>query len=232
MRLHELTKLGLTDAESLIYQTVLKIGCCSVKDISKEAGFHRTNIYDILEQLKEKGLITYTKEGKTTFYKASDPQNLYAVLEEKKEFLDGIFLNLQELHKQQKGEIEVEVYKGDEGMKAVWRDILKENKPTYGFGVKGQLREKLPVFAMQWLREAKKQKLQYYGIYTEKNVPSYYTKIKFVSEELSGPVATFIYGDKININIWEPSLVAITIKSKLVAQMYKKHFDLLWKLAK
>ena len=232
MKLHELTKLGLTEAESNIYQTVLKIGRCSVKDISKESGFHRTNIYDILEQLKEKGLITFSKEGKSTYYNVSDPQNLYSVLEEKKEFLDTIFPELLSLHKEQKREIEVEVYKGNEGMKAVWRDILKENKTTYGFGVKGQLREQLPIFAKQWLRDAKKQKLKYYGIYTEKNVPSYYTKIKFVSEELSGPVATFIYGDKININIWEPSLVAITIKSKLVAEMYKKHFDLLWKIAK
>ena len=54
--------------------------------------------------------------------------------------------------------------------------------------------------------------------------PSYFTKIKYVSKELSGPVATFIYGDKININIWDPNLVAIVIKSKLVASMYKPDF--------
>ncbi len=232
MKLHELSKLGLTETESIIYQTVLKIGRCTVKEISKEAGFHRTNIYDILEQLKEKGLITYSKEGKSTYYKASDPTNLYQILEEKKEFLDQILPELVNMQEEEKDKISVEIYKGNEGMKAVWRDVLKENKPTYGFGIKGQLRENLPTFAKQWLRDAKKQKLKYYGIYTEKNTPSYYTKIKFVSEELSGPVATIIYGDKININIWEPSLVAITIKSKLVAEMYKKHFDLLWKIAK
>jgi len=233
VKLQELNKLGLTDAESLIYQTVLKIGKCSVKDISKEAGFHRSNIYDILEQLKEKGLITYSKEGKTTLYRASNPENLYGVLAEKKDFLDSIFMELKNMQKQNNGEIEVEVYKGTEGMKAVFRDILKENKTLYAFGVKGQFRENLKSYAPQWYRDAKKQKLKYYGIYTDKKAkPPMSTKIKFVSEELSGPVATFIYGDKININIWEPSLVAITIKSKLVAQMYKKHFDLLWKIAK
>lgn len=61
---------------------------------------------------------------------------------------------------------------------------------------------------------------------------SYFTDLRYVSEELSGPVATFIYGDKVNINIWDPSMVCILIHSKLVADMYKKHFDLLWKVAK
>ncbi len=228
----QLAKLGLTEAESTIYYSVLKLGVCTVKDISKDCGFHRTNIYDILEQLKEKGLITFFKEGKTMKYGVTDPRNLYEFLREKKELLDSIFPNIEKLHKVSSEAIQVEVYKGKEGMKSTFRDILKEGKPLYAFGVKGQLREKLPIFAKQWLRDAKNKKLPYYGIYTTKNPPSYYTKIKYVSKELSGPVATFIYADKININIWDPNLVAIVIKSKLVAQMYKKHFDLLWKIAK
>ncbi len=229
----KLISLGLTEAESLIYYTVLKLGNCTVKQIAKECGFHRTNIYDILEQLKEKGLITFFKEGKTMKYNASDPNNLYELLKEKEEILDSILPDLKGLYNNSSDEIQVEIYKGVEGMKSAWRDMIKEGKTLYGFGVKGQLREKLPVFAEQWLRDIKKKKIQYYGIYTKRgNNPSYYTKIKYVSEELSGPVATFIYGDKININIWDPSLVSIVIKSKLVAEMYKKHFNLLWKIAK
>jgi hypothetical protein len=117
-------------------------------------------------------------------------------------------------------------------MKSAFRDMVKEAKPIYGFGIKGQLREKLPVFAEQWIRDLRNKKIEYYGIYTKRYPPSYYTELRYVSEELSGPVATFIYGDKININIWDPNLVAIIIRSDLVAQMYKKHFNLLWKIAK
>jgi predicted transcriptional regulator len=233
METNKLISLGLTEAESLIYYSVLKLGNCTVKKIAKECGFHRTNIYDVLEQLKEKGLITFFKEGKTTMYGASDPNNLYELLREKEESLNTIFPGLKELYEKTSDEIQVEVYKGVEGMKSAWRDMIKEGKPLYGFGIKGQLREKLPVFAEQWLRDVKKKKIPYYGIYTKRgNNPSYFSEIKYVSEELSSPVATFIYGDKININIWDPSLIAIVIKSKLVAGMYKKHFDLLWKVAK
>jgi sugar-specific transcriptional regulator TrmB len=233
MEIKKLSKLGLTEAESKIYYAVLKLKNCTVRDISKECGFHRTNIYDILEQLKEKGLIATVKEGKRMRYSVSDPNNFYELLKEKKELLDSIYPELQEIYSTSSEGIQVEVYKGKEGMKVSFRDMLKEKKSIYGYGVKGQLREKLPIFAEQWMRDAKSKKIPYYGIYTQRNnAPGYFTEIKYVSKELSGPVATFIYGDKININIWDPNLVAIVIKSKLVATMFKKHFDLLWKTAK
>ena len=232
MQSQQLVKLGLTGAEAVIYSSVLKLGVCTVKDISKDTGFHRTNIYDILEQLKEKGLISDYKESKTAKYQAADPNNFYAFLNEKKEILNSIFPDLEKLYNEKTEAIQVEVFKGNEGMKVAFRDILKTGKPLYAFGVKGQLRDKLSVFSQQWLRDLKNKKIKYYGIYTKKDhLPPYYTEVKFVSEELSSPVATFIYGDKININIWEPSLTAIVITSPLVASMYKKHFDLLWKIA-
>ncbi|HLD12670.1 MAG TPA: helix-turn-helix domain-containing protein [Candidatus Nanoarchaeia archaeon] len=230
--MQDLTPLGLTKAESIIYYSVLKQGTCTVKHIAKDCGFHRTNIYDILEQLKEKGLITFSKQGKTLVYTASDPQNFYNLLEEKKQFLDTLLPQLQELHKKPFEGIDIEVYKGEEGMKSAFRDMIREQKTIYGYGIKGQLREKLPVFAKQWLRDAQHKKIKYYGIYTEKKPPSYYTEIRYLPKEYGSPVAIFIYGDKININIWEPSLVAIVIHSPLITHMYRQHFNLLWGIAK
>ena len=160
MDISKLEKLGLTKSESIIYSAMLKIGVSTVRDISKESGFHRTNIYDILEQLKEKGLITFFKEGKVSKYKVSDPQNLYAYLKEKEELLNSLFPEIEKLHNVSNDLVQVEIYKGTEGMKSAWRDMIKEKKEIYGFGVKGQLREKLPLFAEQWLRDAKNNKIK------------------------------------------------------------------------
>jgi hypothetical protein len=40
------------------------------------------------------------------------------------------------------------------------------------------------------------------------------------------------YAGKDFINIWQPTMIAIVIKSKTVASSYKKHFDLPLQLAK
>ena len=95
---HQFTRLGLTDAESLIYYAIIKLGTGTVKDISKECGFHRTNIYDVLDTLKEKGRVTFFKEGKGQKFRASDPHVLYDLLNEKKELLD---LRLRSFDKQE-----------------------------------------------------------------------------------------------------------------------------------
>jgi sugar-specific transcriptional regulator TrmB len=233
MEISKLIEMGLSSAEATIYYAVVKLGNCSVRDISKESGFHRTNIYDVLEQLKEKGLIVFYSEGKTMKYGASDPSNLKALIKEKEEILNSFLPELLGLYKNSKDEIQVEVFKGNEGMKSAWRDMINEGKPLYGYGVKGQLREKLPIFAEQWLRDVKNKKIPLDLIYTKRgDLPRYYSEVRYVSEEFSSPVAILIYGDKVNINIWEPSLMCIVIKSKLVASMYKKHFDLMWKVAK
>ncbi len=233
MNVQDLTKFGLTQAEAIVYQAVLKLKTCTVKQIAHESGFHRTNIYDVLEQLKEKGLVSYFQEGKVMKYGPTNPNNFYELLNEKKELLDTFFPQLKTLYESSPQDVKVEIFKGGEGMKAAWREMVRERKPIHAFGVKGQLREKLPIYAEQFLRDLKHYRIPYTAIYTKRgNDPSYFTDIRYVSEELSGPVATFIYGDKVNINIWEPSMVCILIHSKLVADMYKKHFDLLWKVAK
>ncbi|MBI2549458.1 hypothetical protein HYW21_09005 [Candidatus Woesearchaeota archaeon] len=228
-----LSKIGLSEAESKIYLTVLKLGTVTVKEIAKESGFHRTNIYDVLDKLKEKGLMTFHKVGKTTKYKTADPENLFAYLKEKQLFLDSLMPDLRKLQELCIEDIEVEVYRGEEGMKSAWRDMIKEKKTLYGFGVRGQLREYLPEFAKQFLRDLKKHKIRYYGIYTrgERKPPWYYTEVRYVPHSMSSPVATFIYGNKVNINIWEPTLIAIVITSKGVAETYRKHFKLLWNIA-
>lgn len=233
MNIEELTTLGLTQAEAVIYRSVLKLKTCTVKQIAKESGFHRTNIYDVLEQLKDKGLITYFQEGKVTKYSATDPRNLYGLINEQKELLDSILPSLDKLYSTPTDEVKVEIFKGAEGVKSAWQDMTREGKPIFAFGVRGQMREKMPDYAEKWLNEIKRKKISYFGIYTKRgNDPHYFTEIRYVSEELSTPVATFIYGNKVNINIWEPSMICILIHSKLVADMYKKHFDLLWKIAK
>lgn len=59
------------------------------------------------------------------------------------------------MQKEENDEIQVQVYKGEEGMKAVFRDMLRQGQTIYGLGIKGQLREKMPIFAKQIIRDLK-----------------------------------------------------------------------------
>ena len=64
------------------------------------------------------------------------------------------------------------------------------------------------------------------------NPPSRFYKIKYLSKEFEGTTINLCYGDIILNLIWEPEMVAIRIKSKQLSDNFKRHFELLWKIAK
>ena len=117
-------------------------------------------------------------------------------------------------------------------MKSVFKDIIRTKSDVLGWGATGQLREYLPTFAKQWIRDIKFNKIKNKYIYIKgTEIKESYFEIKVLPQEYHTPVATQIYGDKILITIWEPVLIAIMVKSREVANNYRKHFELLWKIA-
>lgn len=228
--------LGLTDSQATIYLSLLKLGKGTVKDVAKECGYHRTNIYDIIEELKEQGLVTYYKEGKTSIYKPVEPEQLETLIKEKRQAFEEALPELQDLHEQSNEDVEVEVFKGEQGMKKVFNTMLREPEHVYyGLNIKGQLREHMPDYAETFFRKWKKHDVLYKGIYTEEYAPDTTFKgpaeIRYISEEYQTPVATHIYADHVSIELWQPSLVAIQITSGEIATAYEDYFQLLWQTA-
>ena len=54
-----LEKAGLTKIESKVYLSLLDLGPSLAGQISKHSGIHRRSVYDALDRLAEKGLISY-----------------------------------------------------------------------------------------------------------------------------------------------------------------------------
>jgi len=229
----KLTGIGLTSNQSKIYLSVLKLKKATIKEIAKDCGFHRTNIYDIMEELKEKGIITFAKEGKSTNYSAIDPKNLSVLIDEKKEILNSILPNLEKLFMFQPESINVQIYKGEQGMKIAFNNILKtKSRIYYGLNIKGQLREQLPLYSQQFYRIMKERRIKYKAIYTKEYIlKGYDTNIRYIHPKYATPVATHIYDDVVLIQIWQPTMMAIEVKSQQIADAYKDHFEIMWKEA-
>ena len=58
------------------------------------------------------------------------------------------------------------------------------------------------------------------------------TEAKVLPKEFTSNSSTNIYGDKVSIIMWGSSPFGILIKSKEIAEAQKKHFNLLWAIAK
>lgn len=233
MKIEPLRRIGLSEADVKVYMALLRLGKANVTQLAEESAVHRTNIYSVLDKLKDKGLVSYFYEDGKIRFKATDTENLLNYIKETDEAIKELIPNLKKIQEAATEKISIEIFKGERGMKAVFKDIIRTKKEVIGFGMTGQLRKYLPVFAEQWLRDIKIYKIKnryIYAVGTE--IVHEEFEVKILPKEFATPVATQIYDNKVLISIWEPTLVAILIKSKEVAENYKKHFELLWNMAK
>ncbi len=76
----KLVKLGLTLREAKIYYALLRSTESTPTDLNRISDVHRTKIYEVLEQMKNKGLCTERKEGSRKYYRATHPREVLSVL--------------------------------------------------------------------------------------------------------------------------------------------------------
>ena len=226
--------LGFLDTEVDVYTALLRLGPSLVSSIHKETGLHRTHIYDLLEKLREKGLVsTYIESGKKHF-QAAPPKNILNYLNEKQNTVKTALPELENLMKLPKEDTHIELFKGKNGLKTVLQDVIKERK---NYCVMGSIKkfEDIIQFAFpQFLKKIEKLNLK------ERIISDKKEKIIKIStgeyRHLDGnylfPSSFWVYGHKVIIFIWSLPYFAIVINNQDVAKTYQNYFEFFWGLAK
>jgi len=238
-----LRQLGLSERESKVYQELIKIGPTTITNLIKNTGIPSSKIYDVLERLLQKGLATQILiKGKKEFHPAN-PDKLFNLIKEKENTINEILPKLQNLYKKTNQEIIAEIYKGKEGAKTIFEDILKENKDWLSIGASAKSEITLPYYMDNFYRKMSNKKIKLKSLFTNNSETQKlrsklknYTniKVKFLPKEIKNLMSVFIYSNKIVIipitEDIEINPLIILIKSKESSDSYKDYFNWLWKL--
>src|SRR3989344_1930045 len=180
-----LRKIGLTNTEIKAYIGLLPLGATSAGKIVEQTGIYRKNLYDALNKLAEKGLITYVIENKIKYFQAKNPENLIRYLQEKRSALDEteeqIKKELPELKQKFESpmpEIESEIYRGNEGIKTILKECLNYKEVLF-IGATGAVEDRLPYFWPQYNKEREERRCKWklLLVYEARNKPI--TKSKY-----------------------------------------------------
>jgi sugar-specific transcriptional regulator TrmB len=250
MLTEQLKQLGLTDGEAKAYEALVGLGPSTVGPIVKRSGIAYSNIYEVLQRLAEKGLVTHITREDTKVFSAVPPHRLQEYLEKREEeiarskmVLDGILPALNNLQAAERGRADAEVFLGSRGLRTAY-DLLydemacgaeclyfNEFNPAYA--------ERMIVFyAKEWPR-MRKLKITARGILHvrdkntifDKKLPSFLKKHeRYIAFPVPGNID--IVKDKILITSWEGEPVGILIHSQQVAQNFRDYFEAVWKMAK
>ncbi len=246
MNTNILRKIGLTDNEIKIYIDLLKSGSSTPYEISKRTGIYRVHVYDKVEQLMSKGMVTQIYKGAKKFFQATHPSKIKQYFEDKKKELDiqeeEISLILPELEAMTnlpKEDTFVEVFKGNEGLKYFLKDIIKTGKEVLITGIDDRnYQETLPIFMKQYFRDLKNKgirekiiTLKRKGIFLFDKELAPTTEYRFLEATQFNPTNTFVYGNKVVIVTWGSPVTAVMIKNNAIAETYRNNFEHLWKIA-
>lgn len=235
----ELEKIGLSKKEAKVYLACLELNEATIGQISKKSGIKRTTVYDIVESLKAKGLISSSTKNKRLSYYAENPQKIDRSLDEKKKILGNIMPELLSIANTIDKKPKIRYFEGSKGMKEVMRDTLNypdqeilawfPDKTTYEVGdeffygeyIPKRLKKKIWVRAiapnsdaMKKLALADKQELRQTRIISK--------------EKFDTSVTIELYGNyKILILGFEEE-IAIIIESKKIYTTLKSIFEIMW----
>jgi sugar-specific transcriptional regulator TrmB len=242
-----LQEIGLTESEIRVYLALLKLGQTTAGKIVDEAKVTRSKIYDILERLKNKGLVSYIIKESTKYFSATNPNNLLKYLEEKEEKIQEEKQSIKEIipellnqHLSQKDKI-AEVFIGINGMKNAFNVLIEEfgsKEPYYAFGAgKGENVEQIQIFFSQLHLKRKEKKVKSFIIFNESSrglfkeqEKSRLVEAKYIKQ--STPTAINIYKNYTLIAILTKEPITFLINNKETAESFKEYFKIMWKLAK
>ena len=245
MDAQQLEKLGLNRNESKVYFALLRQGQASAAELVRAIGVHRNIIYDNLEKLIEKGLVSYVIEGTKKKFIAEKPEAILEFLQSRKDQIDeemnvakDILPEIENILASSKEKQEASLFRGVKGVKKILHEILESKE----FWVMGVSNDSVAILGETYWnnfnakRQAKKIKENLLFNSNFKNVvnikPSKLSVHRILPPELTQATEIMFYDNKVVIVVYTDDPIATVIENTQIFMTFKKQFEFLWNLSK
>lgn len=240
MNAKELTKLGLNTNEAKVYFSLITKKEATAQELIKLLGFHRNIVYDNLEKLIEKGLVSVINEDNKRRFIAQSPDAIIEFLEEKKrkaeEEIDlarELVPSIGTLLSKNPGKQEVSLFRGTGGLKKVLNEVVKA-KESWCIGVTNDSVNILGEFFWKQYNARKDQyetKEWLLWNHDYKNTiiaPRKDTRSRILPKEFNQVTETMLWNNKVAILVYTQNPIVILIENKEVFDTHLKQFYFLW----
>ncbi len=235
-----LKELGMTNNEIEVYLSLLGSGDSPVNEIASRTGLHRQVCYDALERLTEKGFVRFVLTGNRKIFSVANPETILDYIEEKRERIQAILPGLIALQQKKKEETHVEVLKGKNVLRIIYKDIFstmkEKNVNMHAMGVDElKFLNTDEITIRQYINKIRKHGLKE-KLLSKESAKFFFegtqSEYRLIPDELFNPNPTHVYGDKVAIIIWGKPMHGIIIRNKEIADANRKYFMMMWKTAK
>ncbi|HLC59905.1 MAG TPA: helix-turn-helix domain-containing protein [Candidatus Nanoarchaeia archaeon] len=233
-----LSELGFSPSEIKIYLHLLRNGSSYPNKISAEKKLNRTNVYEALDRLISKGVVSFINKNKVKWFEAKSPDSLLSLIKEKEDEFktakNKILEDIKTLNqtKSDANPLEANVFTGRKGLRMIFEDILETKKPISLIAAELQFREFFGPYFELWHKERIERKISQRTIFSRKFKGKLenrkFLEYKFVDNKYTNPTTTILYGDYCIFIQWSKEPIAIKIQNKDLAKSHLNYFNMLW----
>jgi sugar-specific transcriptional regulator TrmB len=250
----QLQNFGLTKAQSAVLGYLLDNKEAKASLIARSVGHPRGVVYKVLEELLAMELAEKReKEGQIARFRATHPQNIEKVLEERERKLNQSKKNWQDLLPQLVSSYNltlnkpgIKFFEGEEGFKKVLYDTLTSKTEVYllinteAMREEEKFKEINEEYKQKRISGQVKKKILRLGLPPELTFGTAdekydsITEIRYTGKTLPGAKAAIqIYDGKISYQIIDrEKIIGILIEDKNIYEINKAWFEMMWEIAK
>ncbi len=245
MEIGDFINLGFNKNEAKVYHSLIKFKTADASQLIKNTKFHKNIVYDNLEKLIDKGLVSFIIEnGRKVFSISPHETFLHYFDEQEKELIEK-----KKLAKKIAGEIrstikeipekqEATISRGVKAIKSFYNNALNNGN----YFVFGAPQDSIEIMGRDfWVNHNVKRKekkinvrmvfnesIRYYGEASKNK----YTEIRYFDKDFEPLTEVHIQKDIVAIIVWTKEPLIFRINNKFVAESYKEYFGRMWKMAK
>src|SRR3989344_6134151 len=200
-----LKKLGFSPSEIKIYLHLYITGSSYANKISAETKINRTNVYEALDRLISKGIISFVVKNNIKWFEAKSPKAILFLIHEKEEELrltkTALVDDISEIKstEQDKKSLEANIFVGKKGLRMIFGEILEIKKPISIFASELQFKEVFGPYFDLWHKQRAEKGIKQRSIfplsYRSKLEKRGLLEYRFVDDKFANPTTTIIYGD-------------------------------------
>ena len=231
-----LKNLGVEDKEAKVYLACLELGNGTIQEVAEKSGVKRTSIYNILEDMKAKKLVSELKRENKISLIPQDPNDLVVRAEEKVKEVRVALPELLSIYNLPANKPKVSYYQGIEGIKKVYQDFLEAKEDVCGYSDYNKMFEAVD---NDWLLEIPKKraaaKVKFQCIAKDSKIAR---EIKSRDKEqlretklvtgVEFDTEINIYGNKVALISFRRPYVGVIIEDRAIVATMRSSWKLLW----
>ena len=131
--LESIENLGLEEKQAKVYLAALELGSATIQELAEKSGIKRTSIYNFLEEMKSRHLLTEIKKDGKIFLHAGNPEILVAEARDRLRDLQESMPFLIGLYNLPANKPKVRFFLGTESLEKLYEEIWRIGEPVCGY---------------------------------------------------------------------------------------------------